>query len=277
MPIPDSAHYNATVVARTDYTRGLRTYYIQPDQAFEPYQAGQYVTLGLESSVPRSGEIIPEMRPPQEGKMVLRAYSIASAGFETEVLQFYVAHVPGGSLTPRLWSLEPGDRVQLGRRIVGNFTMENALTKALVMVGTGTGIAPFLAMIRQHAAVRPDIKFVLLQGATRQAELGYLSEFRALSRALPNFSYLPAISRPHLDPLWKGQTGRLTVYFQDGGKLLQEQSGASMDPTKSDIYLCGSPGMVRDISALVEPVGYHKWTKAEPAALHIEEYWKDKE
>ena len=277
MPIPDSSHYNSTVVARTDYTASLRTYYIQPDQPFEPYQAGQYVTLGLESSVVRSGEVIPEMRTPQEGKMVLRAYSIASAGFETEVLQFYVAHVPGGSLTPRLWSLEPGDRIQVGRRIIGNFTMENALTKTLVMVGTGTGIAPFLAMVRQHAVVRPDLEFVLLQGATRRAELGYLSELRALSRALPNFTYLPAISRPHLDPLWKGQTGRLTVYFQEGGKLLLEQAGVSVDPTKSDLYLCGSPGMVRDISALAEPAGYRKWTKADPAALHVEEYWKDKE
>lgn len=277
MPIQDSSHYNATVVARTDYTPSLRTYYIQPDQPFEPYQAGQYVTLGMESSVPRSGEVLPEMRPAQDGKMVLRAYSIASAGFETEVLQFYVAHVPGGSLTPRLWSLEPGDRLQLGRRIIGNFTMENALTKTLVMVGTGTGIAPFLAMVRQHAVVRPDIKFVLLQGATRRSELGYLSELRALSRALPNFIYLPAISRPHLDPLWKGQTGRLTVYFQDGGRLLREQAGAAIDPTESDIYLCGSPGMVRDISAMSEPLGYRKWTKTDPAALHVEEYWKDKE
>jgi ferredoxin--NADP+ reductase len=277
MPIPDSPHYNATVVARTEYTSALRTYYIQPDQPFEPYLAGQYVTLGLESSVPRTGAILPEMRPPQEGKMVLRAYSIASAGFETEVLQFYVAHVPGGSLTPRLWSLEPGDRIQVGRRIIGNFTLENALAKTLVMVGTGTGIAPFLAMVRQHAAARPDLKFVLLQGATRRAELGYLSEFRALSRALPNFIYLPAISRPHLDPLWKGQTGRLTVYFQDGGKLLREQAGVETDPTRSDIYLCGSPGMVRDISLSVEAAGYVRWTRAQPSSLHVEEYWKDKE
>jgi ferredoxin--NADP+ reductase len=277
MAIPDSSNYNATVVARTDYGPALRTLYLQPDQAYEPYQAGQYVTLGLESSVARSGPVLPEVRPPQEGKMVLRAYSIASAGFENEVLQFYVAHVPEGSLTPRLWSLEPGDRVQLGKRIIGNFTLENALTKTLVMVGTGTGIAPFLAMVRQHAVSRPDIKFVLLQGATRRSELGYLSELRALARALPNFIYLPAISRPHLDPLWKGQTGRLTVYFQDGGKLLKDQAGVELDPAKADVYLCGSPGMVRDISAVLEPSGYRKWTKSEPAALHIEEYWKDKE
>jgi len=144
-------------------------------------------------------------------------------------------------------------------------------------VGTGTGIAPFLAMVRQHAVSRPDIKFVLLQGATRRSELGYLSELRALARALPNFIYLPAISRPHLDPLWKGQTGRLTVYFQDGGKLLKDQAGVELDPAKADVYLCGSPGMVRDISAVLEPSGYRKWTKSEPAALHIEEYWKDKE
>lgn len=277
MSIPDSQNYNATVVARIDYTPSLRTYYIQPDQAFEPYQAGQYVTLGLESSVPRSGEVVPEARPPQEGKMVLRAYSIASAGFENEVLQFYVAHVPEGTLTPRLWTLEPGDRIQLGRRITGNFTLENALTKTIVMVGTGTGIAPFLAMVRQHAAVRPDIRFVLLHGATRRAELGHHGEFRALAYALPNFVYLPAISRPHLDPLWRGQVGRLTVFFQDQGRLLAEKARVHLDPAKTDVYLCGSPGMVRDISAMLEPAGYQKWSRANPAALHVEEYWKDKE
>ncbi len=277
MAIPDSQNYNATVVARIDYSPSLRTYYLQPDQPFERYQAGQYVTLGLESSVPRSGPIVEEMRVPQEGKMVLRAYSIASAGFETDVLQFFVAHVPEGSLTPRVWSLEPGDRIQIGRRIIGNFTAENAMTKTLVMVGTGTGIAPFLAMVRQHAAVRPDLRFVLLHGATRRSELGHHSEFRALAFALPNFVYLPAISRPHLDPLWKGQIGRLTVYFQDQGRLLAEQARATLDPTKTDVYLCGSPGMVRDISAILEPLGYAKWTKANPHSLHIEEYWKDKE
>ncbi|MEK7395259.1 MAG: ferredoxin--NADP reductase [Fibrobacterota bacterium] len=277
MAIENSKNYNATVVARIDYSPSLRTYYIQPDEPFERYKAGQYVTLGLESSVVRSGPIEEEMRPPQEGKMVLRAYSIASAGFETEVLQFYVAHVPSGTLTPRVWSLEPGDRIQLGRRIVGNFTLENAQSKTIVMVGTGTGIAPFLAMVREHAAVRPDLRFVLLHGATRRSELGHHSEFRALAHALPNFVYLPAISRPQLDPLWKGQLGRLTVFFQDQGRLLAEKARVQLDPTKSDVYLCGSPGMVKDISAILEPLGYAKWTSSKPQSLHIEEYWKDKE
>ncbi|MEN9309414.1 MAG: hypothetical protein RL173_3346 [Fibrobacterota bacterium] len=277
MAIENSKNYNATVVARIDYSPSLRTYYIQPDESFERYKAGQYVTLGLESSVPRSGPIEEEMRPPQEGKMVLRAYSIASAGFETEVLQFYVAHVPSGTLTPRVWSLEPGDRIQLGRRIVGNFTLENAQSKTIVMVGTGTGIAPFLAMVREHAAVRPDLRFVLLHGATRRSELGHHSEFRALAHALPNFVYLPAISRPQLDPLWKGQVGRLTVFFQEQGRLLAEKARVLLDPTKSDVYLCGSPGMVKDISAILEPLGYAKWTSTKPQSLHIEEYWKDKE
>lgn len=277
MAIPDSKNYNATVVARIDYSPSLRTYYIQPDEPFEPYHSGQYVTLGLEGSVPRTGPIIEEARPPMEGKMVLRAYSIASAGFETEVLQFYVAHVPGGTLTPRVWSLEPGDRIQIGRRIIGNFTLENALTKTLVLVGTGTGIAPFLAMVREHAAVRPDFRFVLLHGATRRSELGHHSEFRALAHALPNFVYLPAISRAHLDPLWTGHVGRLTMFFQEHGRLLAEHARVLLDPAKTDVYLCGSPGMVKDISAILVPLGYGKWSKANPHALHIEEYWKDKE
>jgi ferredoxin--NADP+ reductase len=192
-------------------------------------------------------------------------------------LEFYIAHVPGGSLTPRIWGLNPGDRVQIGRRIIGNFTRENAQTNTLVLVGTGTGIAPFLSMIRQHAHQQPDTHFVLLHGATCRKELGYFSELRALDRNLANVTYLPAISRPHLDPSWKGQTGRLTVFFENNAALLKEKAGVTLSPDLADVYLCGSPAMVRDVCAILEPLEYQKWSKAKPASLHIEEYWKDKE
>lgn len=277
MLCPMSLETNATIVARTDYTPGLRTYFVQPDEPFESFESGQYVTLGLPSSTPRTGDIQPEYRPVPDGKMVLRAYSIASAGYETDALEFYIAHVPTGSLTPRIWSLAPGDRIQIGRRVVGSFTLENAQTSTAVLVGTGTGIAPFISMLRQHAVQRPDKRFVLLHGATCRKELAYFAELRALDRNLPNVTYLPAVSRPHLDPSWKGRTGRLTTFFDDGGALLAEVAGVRLDPSESDIYLCGSPGMVRDVGTILDPLGYTKWSKSRPGSLHIEEYWKDKE
>lgn len=273
---PDSKNYNATVVAVTEFSPGLRTIHIRPDEPIAAFESGQYVTLGLEGSVPRSGACIEEGRPADPSKMVLRAYSIASPGDRTEELEFYVAHVPGGSMTPRVWSLEAGDRIQVGKRFVGHFTISKALTKRILMVGTGTGIAPFIAFLRD-AAHHPDTQYVLLHGATHRRELGYFGELHALGNALPNVTYLPAVSRPHLDPTWRGQTGRLTVYFQDDGALLKEKTGFELSPDSVDVYLCGSPGMVKDISTILEPRGYGKWSSAHPGALHVEEYWKDKE
>ena len=273
---PDSKNYNATVVAVTEFSAGLRTIHIRPDVPVDPFESGQYVTLGLEGATPRAGACIEEGRPADPAKMVLRAYSIASPGDRVDELEFFVAHVPGGSMTPRVWALEAGDRIQLGKRFVGNFTISKARTRQILMVGTGTGIAPFIAFARD-AARHPDMRYVLLHGATHRRELGYYGELHALGRSLPNFTYLPAISRPHLDAGWPGQKGRLTVYFENDMALLKEQTGLELSPDSVDVYLCGSPGMVRDISAILAPLGYAKWSSANPGSLHVEEYWKDKE
>lgn len=274
--LPDSKHYNATVVAISDHSPELRTIHVRPDVPLDPFISGQYVTLGLEGSVPRTGTETPEFRQVDPSKMVLRAYSISSPGDRTDEIEFYVALVAGGSLTPRLWTLQAGDRVQIGRRVIGNFTIARAQTRQILMVGTGTGIAPFIAFARQ-AAHDPERRYVLLHGGTHRRELGYYGELHALARQLPNFQYLPACSRPHLDPTWPGQTGRLTVFFQDGGALLREKSGFELDPLQTDVYLCGSPGMVKDIHAILDPLGYRKWSTTCDGSLHIEEYWKDKE
>ncbi|MEN9354307.1 MAG: Ferredoxin--NADP reductase [Fibrobacterota bacterium] len=274
----DSSSYNATLVARSDHAANLATFYVRPDTPFEPFISGQYVTLGLLGAEPRLEGMPAEYRDANPEKLVQRAYSIAAAGFEIDELEFLVSLVENGSLTPRLWKLQPGDRLTVGKKIVGSFTLDELQTRTVVMVGTGSGLAPFISMLRQNLTRHLDIRFVLLHGAPRRSELAYLTEFRSLEKACANFTYIPAISRPQLDPPgWRGTTGRLTQFFAKNGSLLTEMAGVDLDPTKTDVYLCGNPNMINDIHAVLEPLGYTKHTKAHPGALHIEEYWREKE
>jgi ferredoxin/flavodoxin---NADP+ reductase len=274
----ESQLYNATLVARSDHAPGLATFYVRPDTPFEPFTSGQYVTLGLLGSEPRKHGSPPEYHEVNPEKLVQRAYSIAAAGYEIDELEFMISLVDNGSLTPRMWELVPGDRLAVGKKIVGSFTLEEMQTRTAVMVGTGSGLAPFISMLRQNLTRKIDVQFVLLHGAPRRSELAYLTEFRALEKACPNFTYIPAISRPQLDPAgWRGMTGRLTQFFAKNGSLLTEMAGVDLDPTKADVYLCGNPNMINDIHGVLEPLGYTKHTKSKPGALHIEEYWREKE
>ena len=274
----ESTAYNATLVARSDHAPGLATFYIRPDTPFEPFTSGQYVTLGLLGAEPRQPGCPPEFRPAAEDRMVQRAYSIAAAGFEIDELEFLLSRVDNGSLTPRLWMLKPGDRLTVGKRIIGSFTLDELQTRTVVMVGTGSGLAPFISMLRQNLTRRLDVRFLLLHGAPRRSELAYLTEFRSLEKACSNFTYIPAISRPQLDPPgWRGTTGRLTQFFAKNGSLLTEMAGIDLDPTQTDVYLCGNPSMIEDVKTVLMPLGYTKHSKTHPGALHIEEYWKGKE
>ncbi len=268
--------YNATLVARSDHTSDLATFYVRPDAPFEPFLSGQYVTLGLLGAEPRQSDL-PEFRQAPDDKLVQRAYSIAAAGYEIDELEFLISLVKNGSLTPRLWNLKPGDRLVIGKRITGSFTVNELQSSTLVMVGTGSGLAPFISMLRQNLSRRSDVHFILLHGARRRYELAYLTEFRALEKACSNFTYVPAISRPQLDPPgWRGATGRLTKFFENSGALLTQMTGAVLDPAKADVYLCGNPGMIEDVKNMLSPLGYTKHSKAHPGSLHSEEYWRIK-
>lgn len=274
----ESSLYNATLVARSDHAANLATFYVRPDTPFEPFISGQYVTLGLLGSEPRLEGMPNEFRDASPEKLVQRAYSIAAAGYEIDELEFLVSLVDNGSLTPRLWKLKAGDRLAIGKKIVGSFTLDELQTRTVVMVGTGSGLAPFISMLRQNLRRHLDVRFVLLHGAPRRSELAYLTEFRSLDKACSNFTYVPAISRPQLDPPgWRGMTGRLTQFFERNGTLLGEMTGVDLDPTKTDVYLCGNPNMINDIHSKLEPLGYTKHSRSKPGALHIEEYWREKE
>jgi ferredoxin--NADP+ reductase len=270
---PIQAKYNATVDAFEALTPDLYNLKVRPDKPVAPFTSGQYVLLGLSTNIPRREGSEPEFKEQKPDRLLLRAYSIASAGHETEQLEFYISVVPNGSLTPRLVLVNPGDRLNLGEKIRGHFTLDQVHPESewVVLAATGTGLAPYISMMRTERLNPSPRKFVILQGAPTGKDHGYVEELRGHAAALSNLTYIPSITRPHLDPDWKGETGRITRYFDSD--ILRERLGLEMRPERTSVFLCGNPAMIEDVKRVLEPRGYTAHTPAVHGSLHIEEYW----
>jgi ferredoxin--NADP+ reductase len=268
-----SEKYNAVVVARQALTPDLFIIKVKPDNPMPEFVSGQYVLLGLSSNLQRREGCEPEFKEAKPDRMILRAYSIASAGHEPGLLEFYISVVSKGSLTPRLVRLQPGDRLMVGDKIRGFFTLDTVPKehKNVILAATGTGLAPYVSMMRRHAVHPFPFRFIILHGAARSWELGYLDELRLQSRHLPRVAYIPSITRTKEDPWWTGETGRITQYFQS--HLLRDRLEVELDPAKTSVFLCGNPAMIHEVGTLLEPLGYTAYSTQSPGSLHTEEYW----
>jgi ferredoxin--NADP+ reductase len=272
---PIIAKYNATVDSVQHLTPDLFILKVRPDNPVPAFTSGQYVLLGLSTNIPRREGSEPEFKEQKADRLLLRAYSIASSGHEPGIIEFYISVVSNGSLTPRLVQVKAGDRLNLGEKIRGHFTLHsvtaNPERKWVVLAATGTGLAPYISMMRAEHIHPSPYHFVILQGAPVSADLGYTGELAQHAATLPNLTYIPSISRPHLDGEWKGDTGRITRYFDS--PILNERLGLDFDPQKTSVFLCGNPAMIEDVKKVLEPKGYTTHAPAAPGSLHIEEYW----
>ena len=144
---------NAVVTQRLEVTPDLVILRVVPDGWELPtFEAGQFAVIGLSPDAPRTeySDPVEDYEKPQRG-LIRRAYSIASSSVATEYLEFYVTLVRSGALTPRLFALEIGDRLWLGPKITGMFTLQDVPpNKNVVMVATGTGLAPYMSMLRTY-------------------------------------------------------------------------------------------------------------------------------
>jgi len=261
--------YNATVVQKIQIQPNLMILRVATDEPRTKFTAGQYTTLGLYDYEPRSKNSEPEAIPSKPDKLIQRAYSIASARHETQQFEFYISQVKTGQLTPRLFHLEVGDRVFVGRRIVGVFNLSDAPKDAdLVMIATGTGITPYISFLRSHVVERPESKMVVIQAAAHQGDLGYFSELSFLNSAFPNFYYLPTLT--DADETWPGL--RLWIEELLDSDILGEKAGVVCDPQKTHFYLCGNPIMVKNVSKWLMEHGYEKKTRKTEGTLFVEEF-----
>ncbi len=268
-----SDKYNAVVVERLPITPDLFIIKVKTDAPLAAFISGQYVLLGLSSNMARREGSPPEFKEAKADRMVLRAYSIASSGHEPEILEFYISVVANGSLTPRLVQLQVGDRLMVGDKIRGFFTLDTVTpgTKNIILAATGTGLAPFVSMMRHHAVHPYHYRFLILHGAPKSWELGYIDELTKQSQILPRITYIPSITRLKEDPIWKGENGRITQYFKDS--LLAERFEIELNPAETSVFLCGNPAMIEEVTHLLGPKGYMLYSTTNPGSLHTEEYW----
>lgn len=253
--------YNATVVKNDMVSDGLYLLTVKPDFEIEYFRPGQFTTLGL------------KLEKDGQQKLIKRAYSITSSPAQHHFLEFYIVLVPDGALTPHLFDLEPGDRLYVGPKITGNFTIDKIPPdKNLLMVATGTGIAPYMSMIRTHLVCgEGGRKFIVVQGARHSYELGFYAELCVLDLHCNNFHYIPTVSRPQNDPYWGGPTGRVTKIIQEG--LVEKKTKLKITPESFDILLCGNPDMIRDMTEHFEGKGFTSKKGEKRINIHTEKYW----
>jgi ferredoxin/flavodoxin---NADP+ reductase len=229
-----SAYFEERVLSVHHWTDTLFSFTCTRDPAFR-FKSGQFTMIGLQV----------------EGKPLVRAYSMVN-GFWEETLEFLSIKVQNGPLTSRLQHIEVGDTVLIGRKPVGTLLTESLLPgRNLYMLSTGTGLAPFMSLIRDPETYEGFEKVVLVHGTRTVPELVYedlitheLPEHELLGELVSEkLVYYPTVTRETY-----AHQGRVTdLVFS--GQLQQELGLPPLDKSVDRIMLCGSPGLLADYAA----------------------------
>jgi ferredoxin--NADP+ reductase len=264
--------YNATLIGREEINPQLVILRVRPDGELFPFTPGQFAVLGLRAAEPRVPEAAPESPPTDPEKLLRRAYSIASSSVERAYLEFYLNLVNTGELTPRLFALQHGGRLFLSPKASGVFTLDRvAPGKTLLLIATGTGLAPYMSMLRTLLIQERERRVVVLHGARCSWDLGYRAQLESLARLCLNFTYLPTITRPVEDSHFQGHTGRIQTLLEQG--VVQTTCGLDLDPALTDVFLCGNPDMIASVKTLLLARGFVPDQGKQAGTLHVEEYW----
>ncbi len=272
MSEPQPSPYNATLTGREEVNPQLIIVRVQPDKELFNFAPGQFAVVGLLGREPRVPEADAEESPPAPDKMIRRAYSISSSSVERRYLELFVTLITSGELTPRLFALRHGGRLFLSPKASGLFTLDRvAPGKAVLLIATGTGLAPYMSMLRTLLIHDTQRKFVVLHGARYSWDLGYRAELESLARLRPNLIYLPSITRAGEDAHFRGLTGRVQNLLTQG--VVEQASGVALDPSQIDVFLCGNPEMIRQVKEWLVTKGFAPDHGKNAGTIHVEEYW----
>lgn len=246
---------------------------VKPDSWDLPnFTAGQFISLGLPASAPRIPDSEPDAKNYKEGKIIRRMYSIASSSVLTEFVEFYITIVRSGALTPRIFNLNVGDRIEMGKKTSGMFTLDEVPEgNNIILVATGTGVAPYISMLRSNALQQNNEKIAVIHGAANSWDLGYSSELTLIESMSPKFKYIPTILMPEKEPAgWHGETRLVEEIWKD--EAIDKVWGFKPSPENTHIFLCGNPGMTEAMVELLSKDGFKEHARKSPGQIHIESW-----
>jgi ferredoxin--NADP+ reductase len=291
-------HYNATITHFEPTHSDLWVLRVKPDHGDVSHLPGQYASLGLGYWEPRIDDAEDPGIDEKWDKLIRRSYSISSRMFDehgyltgdldSDELEFYIVLVPPTpenvpGLTPRLACKRPGDRIYLGPKVAGRYTLAPVTDPGatLLFFSTGTGEAPHNAMVVELLRKGHHGPIVSAVSVRKWADLGYIEQHRTLERRYPNYRYIPMPTREPDTP---------KRYLQDliTSGVLENELGLSLDPASTHMFLCGNPAMiglpedvdgelrypaVTGVVELLAAKGFtldHRKTRGN---IHFEEYW----
>lgn len=256
-----SNFYEERVLSVHHWTDTLFSFTTTRDATFR-FKNGQFTMIGL-----KVGE-----------KPLLRAYSLASTNYDEE-LEFFSIKVPDGPLTSRLQNLKVGDPIIVGKKAVGTLVLDNLKDgRRLFLLGTGTGLAPFLSLIRDPETYERYEQVVLVHGCRQVAELAYgeriqseLPQDEFLGETIrQQLTYYPTVTR---EPF--RNRGRITDLLTSG-QLFSDIGQPGFDPESDRFMLCGSPQMLADLKTIFEERGLTEGNTGEPGDYVIEKAFVEK-
>ena len=251
-----SAFLEETVLSVHHWTDRLFSFTTTRDHALR-FSNGHFTMIGL---------------PMEDGKPLLRAYSIVSANYEDH-LEFLSIKVQDGPLTSRLQHIQGGDKIVVGRKPTGTLLIDYLLPgKTLYLLGSGTGLAPFMSVARDPDTYDHFENIVLVHGVREVAELAYrdyltheLPQHESLGEMVRGqLHYYPTVTREAFE-----HQGRITTLLETG-KLQADLGLPPLDPTRDRIMMCGSPGLLRDLKVILEQRGFKEGSTTTPGDYVIE-------
>jgi ferredoxin--NADP+ reductase len=291
-------HYNAVITLFEPTHSDLWVLRVKPDRGETSHLPGQYASLGLGFWEERIDDATDPSLDEKWEKLIRRSYSISSRIFDehgyltgdagTGELEFYIVLVPPTddnipALTPRLALKRPGDRLYLGPKVAGRYTLAPVTDPrgTVLLFSTGTGEAPHNAMVVELLRKAHRGPIVSVVSVRKWADLGYIDKHRELESMYSNYHYLPMPTRESDVP---------KRYIQDliANDTLKDMYGIELDPETTHAFLCGNPAMIGipkeedgavtypEVTGVIELLAQRGFTmdhRKERGNIHVEEYW----